>query len=115
MEAICTPTIATAAIFTALIFLDVFRREYTLLPGHGFFGIVSILLVSILCQNGATAAAWGLLSIPFVILILGWMLMASDSGIVPLDPREGTPYQPTPEQCAACRKKITRCVCKPKA
>lgn len=108
MEFLCTPTIATAAIFTALMFLDVFRREYALLPSHGFFGILSILLVSVLCQNGASAAAWGLLSIPFIVLIIGWFLLTSQPEIL-------QPVIPSAEQCAMCRKRVSKCACRPKA
>jgi hypothetical protein len=74
---LCTPTITTAALFVALIFLDLFRYDFHLLPGHGFFGLVSVFLMTILCQHGYGMAAWGLLMFPLVILILGWGFQAS--------------------------------------
>jgi len=77
MDAIGTPTIATAAIFVALIILDLLRRDYELLPGHGFFGLISVFLMAILCQRGYNMAAWGLLLFPFVILVIGLGIQAT--------------------------------------
>ena len=77
MDALCTPTIATAALFVALIILDLLRRDYELLPGHGFFGLISVFLMAILCQRGYSMAAWGLLLFPFVILVIGLGIQAN--------------------------------------
>ncbi len=77
MDFLCTPAIASAALFTALLFLDLLRRDYELLPGHSLFGIAATILIGILCRNGATMAAWGLLALPFVVLIVGWIIMVS--------------------------------------
>lgn len=111
MEALCTPAIATAAIFVALLFLDLFRREFHLLPAHSLFGFVSVLLMSVLCQNNANFVAWGLLAFPFVILVLGWGMMAlkaTDTSTVPY--RIGN-VTPAPNPCATCTKPVTRCAC----
>lgn len=111
MESLCTPTIATAALFTALIFLDLFRREYKLLPAHGFFGILSTLLVSILCQQGAVSAAWALLAFPFVILFLGFLFLATrenEQGLrYPISSSASRGTNP----CGMCRQPAPRCRC----
>jgi hypothetical protein len=70
----CMPAILTFAIFIALLILDLIRREFSLLLGHSLFGIVSVLLMNVLCQNNASLAAWGLLALPFILLILGDMM-----------------------------------------
>ena len=74
MDAPCKPAITTAAAFVALLFLDLFRRDFELLPEHTFFGILSVLGMTILCQHNVELAAWGLLVTPFVILFIGWLL-----------------------------------------
>ena len=103
MDALCTPTIATAAIFVSLLFLDLFRRDFELLPGHGFFGVVCVLLMAVLCQYGAEMAAWGFLVLPFVILIIGLGIQATESknGAVPY-PTHVNPSA-TQTSCQSCR------------
>jgi len=64
--------IVTAALFTALVILDLLRHDYQLLPGHTFFGILSALSMSILEQKNYTKVGWGLLLTPLVILLIGW-------------------------------------------
>jgi hypothetical protein len=109
-QSLCTPAVVTAALFTALIFLDLFRREYHLLPGHGIFGIVATLLMAVLCQNNVTMAAWGLLAIPFVFLLIGWMVWAVK------DQQTGVPYRimPAPKRnpCESCRNSCDTCRCR---
>jgi hypothetical protein len=88
---ICTPTVATAALFVSLLLLDLLRREYRLITGHTLFGIVSVLLMQTLCSSGAEFAAWGLFILPFVFVILGLMIMQlRGSRYGPLGPG-GTP------------------------
>lgn len=75
---ICTPTIVTAAMFVALLFLDLFRMETRYMLGHLVLGVFSVLAVSVLCQNNAEFAAWVLLLIPFGVLLFGWIFMQGD-------------------------------------
>jgi hypothetical protein len=113
MDALGTPTIATAAMFVALIFLDLLRRDYELLPGHGFFGLISVFLMAVLCQHGYNMAAWGLLLFPFVILVIGWGIQATKP--MSAIPAVAATY-PTMSQssCSKCRR--TPCCCnRPKA
>jgi len=63
--------IVTAALFSALILLDLLRHDYQLLPGHTFFGILSCFAMSILEQNNYSAVGWGLLLTPLIILMIG--------------------------------------------
>ena len=109
MDAICMPAIATAALFTALIFLDMFRREFHLLPSHGILGLFAVLLMSILCNKGGELAAWGLLAVPFAILLIGWIIMVGkmDTGI----PYRIAPQNSNDNPCASCRRPSSRCRC----
>jgi hypothetical protein len=63
--------IVTAALFSALILLDLLRHDYQLIPGHTFFGILSCFAMSILEQNNYSAVGWGLLLTPLIILMIG--------------------------------------------
>lgn len=78
---LCPPALATAALFLALVILDIFQQNTQLIPGHALFGVISTLLMAILCQKGAQMAAWGLFILPLVLLIIGWgiMVMRKDS------------------------------------
>ena len=109
MDTPCTPAIATAALFMALLFLDLFRREFHLLPSHGILGVFSVLLMSVLCNNNGELAAWGIFAIPFIILLIGWMSMVSqqDTGI----PYRIGPVNPAKNPCAVCRKSVDVCRC----
>ena len=97
MESLCTPVVATAALFTSLLFLDLFRREYTLLPGHAVFGILATLLMAVLCQNNATLTAWGLFALPFVFLLIGWMTWAIKQQEQPSMPPLSNPPETGPK------------------
>lgn len=103
MDALCPPVITTAALFVALIFLDLLRREFELLPGHGFMGIISVLLMSILCQHNLSIVAWGLLVFPFLILIFGWGIQAYQGTFVPITAR---PYDMTMNASAVGRSPV---------
>ena len=110
VQGLCTPAVVTAALFTSLIFLDLFRREYHLLPGHGIFGIIATLLMAILCQNNVTLAAWGLLAVPFLFLLIGLMIWSVKSQ------EAGPPYRvmpaPARNPCESCKKSCDTCHCR---
>ena len=65
------PGLTTAALFMALIILDLAKHQYKLLIGHFLAGIISVLLMVYLSQNGADLVAWGVFSIPLVMLGIG--------------------------------------------
>jgi hypothetical protein len=110
MDALCTPTVATAAVFVSLIFLDLLRHDYELIQGHGVAGVICVFLMAILCQYGASFAAWGLLILPFVILIVGWVLVIRQPTKLNPAPSDTT-YSPTVSErsCRSCRKNPCNC------
>lgn len=71
----CRPALFTTALFVSIILADLFRQEYFNIFGHSLFAAISILMVNVLCQNGLTFVAWGLLITPFVLLFIGWMIV----------------------------------------
>ena len=107
MDVLHTPTIVTAAIFVALIFLDLFRRDYDLLPGHGFFGLLCVMLMAVICQHSSDLIGWGLLAVPAVVLVIGWGIQVT---------RVSTPVMPYPTISPAALEKSRRCSnCKARA
>lgn len=72
----CKPAFVTAALFIAILILDLAKRDYRLLGGHFLFGIISVLLMLFLCQNDAEVVAWGVLLLPFLLLALGLVIGA---------------------------------------
>ena len=68
------PVIISAAIFTSIIFLDLFRYEYKKVPVNAILGIFVIALMSFLCDTNRFLIAWVILFIPFIILGLGIMI-----------------------------------------
>lgn len=73
------PALTTAALFMALIFLDLGKHQYKLLIGHFLVGIIAVLLMVYLSQNGADMVAWGIFSIPLVMLGIGLAIGALHS------------------------------------
>ena len=60
----------------ALIILDLAKQQYKLLIGHFLVGIIAVLLMVYLSQNGADLVAWGVFSIPLVMLGIGLLIGA---------------------------------------
>jgi len=76
---ICPPAIATAAAFVAVIFLDLYVRDWGRVPGHALFGVFATLLMIFICQRGSQTMAWILLGAPIVLVLLGWVFRAFSS------------------------------------
>ena len=55
----------------ALILLDMGKHQFKLLIGHFLAGIIAVLLMVYLSQNNADLVAWGIFSIPLVMLGIG--------------------------------------------
>lgn len=72
----CRPAFVTAALFIAILILDLAKRDYRLLGGHFLFGIIAVLLMLFLCQNEAEVVAWGVLLLPFILLAIGLVIGA---------------------------------------
>ncbi len=117
MNALCTPTIATAALFVSLIFLDLLRHDYNYIAAHSIFGVVAVFLMAILCQSGASFVAWVFLIFPFVVLIISWGLMIRQSEPDPVPNPVPNPVINMPDlssplanpRCTSCRSNPCSC------
>lgn len=103
------PAITTAALFVALLTLDLVNRNNRLLAAHFIFGVISVLLMLYLSQQGADFVAWGLLLLPFVLLLTGVII-----GSVKATPGPSTQLAPVPvlkkNPCSTCGS-VARCGC----
>ena len=103
------PAITTAALFVALLTLDLVNRNNRLLAAHFIFGVISVLLMLYLSQQGADFVAWGLLLLPFVLLLTGVII-----GSVKATPGPSTQVAPAPvlkiNPCSTCGS-VALCGC----
>jgi tetrahydromethanopterin S-methyltransferase subunit E len=82
------PVIISAAIFVSIVFLDLFRHEYKVIPVHAILGVFTVVLMSFLCETNRFLIAWVLLFIPFIILGLGIMVRSRNMLTIPSYPAE---------------------------
>lgn len=114
----CLPAYVAGAGFTALILLDLGRKDWQQVPRRFLFGTVVVLIMMYLCGQGLERVGWGLLSIPIVAILFGLFLR--------LDLRpsgEQSSEDPADCSCPCCQIKPCRCLrpcqkpnpCKPNA
>lgn len=103
------PTFLTVAVFTAILIQDLLVANYKYMLGHFLFGCISVLLIMYLVDSGATLVAYGVLLLPFVLLLLGWSIdsVKKASGETAVLAPPSTPR--TPCSCYRCRS--CPCIC----
>jgi hypothetical protein len=84
------PAMVTSALFIAVVLFDLMKRRKDLAKGHFFLGVVSVLLMAYLHEEGHDMIAWVLLSVPFILIAIG-LLFSGSNGSSPAPPR---PYAP---------------------
>jgi len=97
---VCLPGITTAALFTAVIFYDLYDRNWRRIPGHGLFGVFATLLILFICEKTSEWVAWSLLAIPLL-----FCLLASFFTYEPPQPKA----QPEGKRCHSCNYNPCRC------
>jgi len=102
-----TPGLVTAALFIAVIISDLMKRRADSAKGHFFLGIVAFLLINYLHQEGHDLVAWGILSVPFILIAIGLFFGGGTSqqpsptpspapSPAPYPTPSPTPYPPSP-------------------
>jgi len=86
-----TPAFITAALFIAVIISDLMKRRADAAKGHFFLGIVAFLLISYLHEEGHDLVAWGILSVPLLLTIIGLLFSGSEERPKPGDGHGGWP------------------------
>ena len=71
----CPAAITTAALFTAIVLIDIAKGKYRYIPFHAIGGFFCTLGISFICQYLGDMAAWILLSIPFIFILLGLFMI----------------------------------------
>lgn len=71
----CPAAITTAALFTAIVLIDLAKGKYRSVPFHALGGFFCTLGISFICQTLGDMAAWILLSIPFIFILLGLFMI----------------------------------------
>lgn len=71
----CPAAITTAALFTAIVLIDLAKGKYRHVPFHALGGFFCTLGLNFICQSVGDAAAWILLSIPLIFILLGLFLI----------------------------------------
>ena len=105
---LCSPALASLAIFTALIILDITNKDNKQIFFHIITGIFSVLGLSVICSYIGETAGWALFSVPFIVLVVGFLLIWIDGQ---KDPAPKPPCQTMPPRacpCLSCRS----CPCK---
>ena len=95
---VCLPTVATAALFTAVIIYDLYDRNWSRIPGHGLFGVFATLLMLFICQRTSDWVAWSILAIPIVFCFAA-SFFTQTSAPVPASVPEATATLDTSSCC----------------
>jgi hypothetical protein len=106
------PAVATAAFFTALLILDLIRKQSTLFITHIIFGIIAVLLMVYLSQKDMDTLAWGILALPVLLLIIG-LLIGYFNTTPGLTSSTSNSSSVTNTECAMCSNNAPRCICTP--
>ena len=109
---VCAPGITTAAIFTAILLIDLYTREWRRIPGHALFGVFAVILMLFLCERTSEGVAWVLLAAPIAFSLLGWLIhyIVNIFIIRPGTPKSRTPKsEPEDSECDCCGYSRCRC------
>ena len=110
MIKLCPPSLWSLAIFTAIVILDITNKNYKQIFFHIVTGLFAVLGLSVLCQYAGETTSWAIFSIPFVVLVVGFLLIWIDGRKDPVPQPKASCQTPTPKRacpCLGCR----RCPC----
>ena len=104
------PALATGALFTSLLILDLSKQQIRLFMYHFIFAIIAVVLMVYLSQKDADFVAWGILAFPLLLLVIGILIGY-------YNPVPGSSYSPqvveqSHNRCSICNEHISRCCCK---
>ncbi len=111
LQSACTPAITTAALFIAVIILDLLRFNWLSIPGHALFGVFSTVLVQFICNKAANWVAWSILAIPFVFILLAYFFRLGSSTPTVIKDHTGTEWEQSAEECGCPCCHQTPCSC----
>lgn len=100
----CIPAYTTGALFTSLILIDLFQRDWRSIPQKFLFGAFAVLVMTYVCNSYGPMLGWILLGIPGAVLLLGLFYIWSDMQIKP-----SQPTQMNLCGCPCCHSKPCNC------
>jgi hypothetical protein len=103
------PTFLTVAIFTAILIQDLILVNYKYMLGHFLFGLIAVLLMMYLVDSNASYVAYGVLLLPFILLLLGWSIDSVKKASGETAPLLPPPTPRSPCGCGRCRS--CPCIC----
>lgn len=74
----CRPAILIAAIFTALVIIDLITKNYRDIGFHLSAGVLAVIGLFTACELGGETMSWLLLSVPFLFLLIGLIMIWVD-------------------------------------
>ena len=95
----CPAAITTAALFTAIVLIDLAKGKYRYVPFHALGGFFCVLGLNFICQSVGDAAAWILLSIPFLFILLGLFLIWWSGPVIVAAVQQADSCQDTEPAC----------------
>ena len=101
----CIPAYTTGALFTSLILIDLFQRDWRAIPTKFLFGAFAVLVMTYVCQHFGPSLGWILLGIPAFVLVLGLFYVWTDMNFKPKE----IPAPMSSCGCPCCHKKPCRC------
>ena len=104
--AFCPAATATAAIFTALVVLDIVNKNYNNIGLHVSGGIFSVVGIFVICNALGDFAGWIFLGIPFLVLLVGFLMLWVDGR---KDSVESNSECQRPKTCNSCGIMPCRC------
>lgn len=97
---LCPAATVAASIFTALIVLDIYNKNYKDIFFHITTGIISVIGLYAMCSYTGDMGGWALLAIPFLVLIIGFYIQWAETH--PDKPSQVTTIPIQEECCNTC-------------
>lgn len=105
------PAVATSALFTALLILDLSKKQTRLFINHLLFASVAVFLMIYLSQVDADYVAWGLLAFPLLLLSIGLLIGYYNPAPGPAPLPAPSPTSDEANSCYVCGQPISMCAC----
>lgn len=93
---LCPAATVAGAIFTALIVLDIYNKNYKDIFFHIVTGILAVLGLFTMCSYTGDSGGWALLAIPFLVLIIGFYIQWAETQ------KPSQPVQQQEQQDSCC-------------
>lgn len=98
---LCPAATVAGAIFTALIVLDIYNKNYKDIFFHITTGIIAVVGLFAMCSFTGDMGGWALLAVPFLVLIIGFYIQWAEVQ-KPIQTEVVKEEEPCCNACAEC-------------